>query len=108
MLTTAKSKKANVSSVSPSSEWAAFRKTLEQKFIFQIGTLNPHGINEHFSSAFLLFTEVNLRFNSIVNAKLPEVEQVYTSLPQYLFAYHKIILDLIFRWLQYVSGERNR
>ena len=26
------------------------RKTLEQKFIFQIGTLNPHGINERFSS----------------------------------------------------------
>ena len=25
------------------------RKTLEQKFILQIGTLNPHGINEHFS-----------------------------------------------------------
>ena len=25
------------------------RKTLEQKFIFQIGTLYPHGINEHFS-----------------------------------------------------------
>ena len=25
------------------------RKNLEQKFIFQIGTLNPHGINEHFS-----------------------------------------------------------
>ena len=25
------------------------RKTLEQKFIFQIGTLNPIGINEHFS-----------------------------------------------------------
>ena len=25
------------------------RKTLEQKFIFQIGTLNPHGINEPFS-----------------------------------------------------------
>ena len=25
------------------------RKTLEQKFIFQIGTLNHHGINEHFS-----------------------------------------------------------
>ena len=24
-------------------------KTLEQKFIFQIGTLNPHGINERFS-----------------------------------------------------------
>ena len=25
------------------------RKSLEQKFIFQIGTLNPHGINERFS-----------------------------------------------------------
>ena len=25
------------------------RKTLEQKFIFQIGTINPHGINECFS-----------------------------------------------------------
>ena len=25
------------------------RKTLEQEFIFQIGTLNPHGINERFS-----------------------------------------------------------
>ena len=25
------------------------RKTLEQKFIFQIGTLNPDGINKHFS-----------------------------------------------------------
>ena len=25
------------------------RKALEQKFIFQIGTLNPHGINERFS-----------------------------------------------------------
>ena len=25
------------------------RKNLEQKFIFQIGTLNPHGINERCS-----------------------------------------------------------
>ena len=25
------------------------RKTLQQKFIFQIGTLNPYGINERFS-----------------------------------------------------------
>ena len=25
------------------------RKTLEQKFTFHIGTLNPHGINERFS-----------------------------------------------------------
>ena len=25
------------------------RKNLEQKFLFQIGTLNPHGINERFS-----------------------------------------------------------
>ena len=28
---------------------AESRKTLEQKIIFQIGTLNPHGINERFS-----------------------------------------------------------
>ena len=28
---------------------AGSRKTLEQKLIFQIGTLNPHGINERFS-----------------------------------------------------------
>ena len=32
------------------------RKTLEQKFISQIGTPNPHGINERFS--FNLFTLV--------------------------------------------------
>ena len=34
------------------------RKNLEQRFIFQIGTLNPHGINEHFHSInlFLFFT----------------------------------------------------
>ena len=25
------------------------RKNLEQKFIFQIGILNPHGVNERFS-----------------------------------------------------------
>jgi len=25
------------------------RKNLQQKVIFQIGTLNPHGINERFS-----------------------------------------------------------
>ena len=25
------------------------RRTLEQKYIFQIGTLNPHGTNERFS-----------------------------------------------------------
>ena len=25
------------------------RKNLEKRFIFQIGTLNPHGINERFS-----------------------------------------------------------
>ena len=28
---------------------AESRKNLEEKFIFQIGTLNPHGINERFS-----------------------------------------------------------
>ena len=33
------------------------RKNLEQKFIFQIGTLNPHGINAfHLTNIFLFFT----------------------------------------------------
>ena len=32
------------------------RKNLEQRFFFQIGTLNPHGINERFS--FNLFIPV--------------------------------------------------
>ena len=34
------------------------RKTLEQKFVFQIGTLNPQGINERFfySTNFFLFS----------------------------------------------------
>ena len=34
------------------------RKNLEQRFLFQIGTLNPHGINERFYSInlFLFFT----------------------------------------------------
>ena len=40
------------------------RKTLEQKFIFQIGTLNPNGINEHFS------------FNSIKTIILDELFEI--------------------------------
>ena len=38
-----------VCGVSPHQGSPESRKTLEQKFIFQIGTLNPHGINERFS-----------------------------------------------------------
>jgi len=36
------------------------RKTPEQKFIFQIGTLNPIGINERFYSAnlFMFFSSL--------------------------------------------------
>ena len=33
------------------------RKTLEQKFIFQIGILNPHGINECSSFTYFIFRE---------------------------------------------------
>ena len=33
------------------------RKTLEQKFIFQIGILNPHGINERSSFTYFIFRE---------------------------------------------------
>ena len=36
-------------------------KTLEQKFLFQIGTLNPHSINERFSfSKFILVSLVTM------------------------------------------------
>ena len=31
------------------------RKNLEQRFIFQIGTLNPHGINERFSFNYVIY-----------------------------------------------------
>ena len=37
------------------------RKNLEQKFIFQIGTLNPHGINERF-----LFNSFILVFHAVM------------------------------------------
>ena len=81
MLTTAKSKKANVSSVSPSSEWAAFRKTLEQKVIFQIGTLNPHGINEHFHSTNLFLFS---RHHTPTNSVAPLYAYKPTHNPQFL------------------------
>ena len=49
-LATVKGTNADVSSVSPSSgQLEELCKTLEQKFIFQMVTLNPHGINERFS-----------------------------------------------------------
>ena len=38
------------------------RKTLEQKFVFQIGTLNPQGINERFfysTNFFFVFSSPN-------------------------------------------------
>ena len=38
-----------VCSLSLHQESAESHKTLEQKFSFQIGTLNPHGVNERFS-----------------------------------------------------------
>ena len=42
------------------------RKTLEQKFIFQIGTLNPNGINERFSfNLFSCFSCYQAPTNSI-------------------------------------------
>ena len=40
---------SNICGLSLQQGSAESRKTLEQKFIFQIGTLNPHGINERFS-----------------------------------------------------------
>ena len=39
------------------------RKTLEQKFIFEIGTLNPNGTNERYS---FLFSRHHIPTNSVV------------------------------------------
>ena len=41
------------------------RKTIEQKFIFQIGTLDPHGINERFSFTKFFFSRHHIPFNSV-------------------------------------------
>ena len=45
------------------------RKTLEQKFIFQIGTLNPNGINERFS--FNWFIQLFSRNQTPTNSVAP-------------------------------------
>ena len=47
------------------------RKTLEQKFIFQIGTLNPHGINE-----FCCFSRYQAPANSVAP---PSVYKPHTT-----------------------------
>ena len=50
------------------------RKNLEQRFIFQIGTLNPHGINERFHSINLL------RYQVPTNSVAPSsVYKAYTT-----------------------------
>ena len=41
------------------------RQTLEQKLIFQIGTYNPHGINERFHSTIFLFFRHHIRTDSV-------------------------------------------
>ena len=45
-----------VCGLSPHQGSTESRKTLQQKFVFQIGTLNPHGINERdrYSSYFMI------------------------------------------------------
>ena len=42
-------KHMSICGLSPHQGTTDSRKNLEQRFIFQIGTLNPHGINERFS-----------------------------------------------------------
>ena len=55
-------------------------KTLEQKFIFQIGALNPHGINERFSfNWFILVLPSSYLFTSI-----PFSAYKHTHNPQFL------------------------
>ena len=67
-LATVKSKEADVSSVNP----FVSSKTLKQKFIFQIGTLNPHGINERFSFNTLSFHSPPLPCSGCHHASLFE------------------------------------
>ena len=40
-------------------------KTLEQKFVFKIGTLNPYGINEQPSFNLFLFSRHHIPTNSV-------------------------------------------
>ena len=56
------------------------RKTLEQKFIFQIGTLNPHGINERFSTNLFLLSRHHIPTNSVA----PLFVYKPTDKPQFL------------------------
>ena len=48
------------------------RKTLEQKFIYQIGTLNRHGINKRFSfNLFILVFRQHIPTNSVAPFSVP-------------------------------------
>ena len=54
------------------------RKNLEQRFIFQIGTLNPHGINERFSVQLIYscFSRYQVPTNSVAPSS---VYKAYTT-----------------------------
>ena len=56
-------------SLQPSPTSRQFGKTLEQKFIFRIGTLNTHGINERFHSTNLfLFSRHHIPTSSVAQS----------------------------------------
>ena len=62
------------------------RKTPEQKFIFQIGTINPHGINERFSFNFLIYFNLFLfsRHHIPTNSAAPFSAHKSTHNPWFL------------------------
>ena len=49
-----------------SSSSSKSRKTLKQKFVFQIDTLNPHGINERFSFNLFILVPVVRRLDNAI------------------------------------------
>ena len=59
------------------------RKTLEQTFIFQIGSLNPHGINERFSFRLKVRREIMSHDDLILSGNSQTCRTIYQgqSLP---------------------------
>ena len=58
------------------------RKTLEQKFIFQIGTLNPNSINERIFSVISLAGDVKgpTHLSEKIGDEIPEIPVLWSGL----------------------------
>ena len=58
---------------------AKIRKTLEEKFIFHINTLNPHGINKRFSFKYFILVFLVTMFPPVALLHFPHIDT-----PQFL------------------------